>query len=483
MQPPLDSPRPGDLGPDPSTVPSSNRNTASFMKKTTKIITVLSFSILPVVLYSYASGPDPRNTGAPGDQTCARSGCHTGTAVNGGGGSVQLTSSTGSTYTPGQQQTFVITISDSRAKVYGFQMTARLDSNPSKGQAGDFAAGAQQIVVCDNGSTKRSSGCPSSSPVEFIEHSRPFLSNAISVNWTAPSSNVGTVTIYVAANAANGNGSESGDHIYTTSLQLSPAAPATDNKPTIKSGGVVSASAFNPNAGVAAGTWLEIYGSNLATTTRGWQASDFDGNNAPTSLDGVSVTIGGKNAFVDYVSPGQVNIQVLDGIPMGAGVPLVVTTSQGQSDPYIVQTSDIAPALLAPAAFDVNGRQYVVATLPSSDPNSIVYVGNPGLISGVNMRPAKPGDVITLYGIGFGQVSPATGAGVIATQATNLVNPVTVMFGQTPATVLYAGLAPNFVGLYQFNVQVPSVSAGDSPLVLQIGGTTLSQSVFITTGQ
>lgn len=417
------------------------------MRKRTKIIAAGVCATLPVLLYSYASGPDPRHTGAPGDQTCARSGCHTGTAVNGGGGAVQLTSSTRTTYTPGQQQTFVITISDSKARTYGFQMAARLDSNPSNGQAGDFTAGSQQIVICDNGSSKRTTGCPSSAPVQFIEHSRPFTTNTITVAWTAPSSNVGPVTLYVAANAANNNGDDSGDHIYTTKLQLSPAGAITDTKPAIKSGGVVTASAFNPNAAVAAGTWLEIYGSNLATTTRGWQGSDFNGNSAPTSLDGVSVSIGGKSAFIDYVSPGQVNVEVPDGIPIGSGVPLVVTTSQGQSDPYTLQTADVGPALLAPAAFDVNGKQYVVATLPSADPNTIVFVGNTGMINGVNMRPAKPGDIITLYGIGFGPVSPATLAGAIATQATSLTNKVNVLFGETPATLLYAGLAPNFVSI------------------------------------
>src|SRR5690349_9531171 len=216
------------------------------MRKRTKIIAAGVCATLPVLLYSYASGPDPRHTGAPGDQTCARSGCHTGTAVNGGGGAVQLTSSTRTTYTPGQQQTFVITISDSKARTYGFQMAARLDSNPSNGQAGDFTAGSQQIVICDNGSSKRTTGCPSSAPVQFIEHSRPFTTNTITVAWTAPSSNVGPVTLYVAANAANNNGDDSGDHIYTTKLQLSPAGAITDTKPAIKSGGVVTASAFNP---------------------------------------------------------------------------------------------------------------------------------------------------------------------------------------------------------------------------------------------
>jgi uncharacterized protein (TIGR03437 family) len=395
-----------------------------------------------------------------------------------------LISSAGTTYTPGEQQTLTITITDSKAKVYGFQMSARLDSNGTNGQAGSFTPGSQQIVVCDNGSLRGTNGCPSSAPVQFIEHSRPYTTNTISVTWTAPSSNAGSVTIYVAANAGNGNNDDSGDHIYTTKLQLSPAASTSENKPVISAGGVVSASAFNAKAGVAPGTWLEIFGSNLAASTRSWQSSDFNGNNAPASLDGVSVTIGGKNALVDFVSPGQVNVQVPDGIPIGSGVPLVLKNSQGETDTYPLQTSDIAPALLAPASFIVNNKSNVVATFPSTDPNNIVFVGATGAINGVNTRPAKPGDVITLYGIGFGPVSPTTAAGVISSRATNLTNPITILFGQTPATtVSYAGLAPNFVGLYQFNVQVPNVSPGDWPVTVQVGGSTMTQNVFITTAQ
>lgn len=453
------------------------------MKKGSKALIALSAGILPALLYSHASGPDPRNTGAPGDQTCARSGCHTGTALNGGGGSVQLTSSNGTTYSPGQTQTFVITITDSKAKVYGFQMSARPDSNSTNGQAGSFTAGSQQIVICDNGTVKGSGGCPSGSLVQFIEHSRPFTTNVINVTWTAPASDVGTVTIYVAANAANGNNDDSGDHIYTSRLQLTPAVSTGANKPTIASGGVVSASAFNANAGVAPGTWLEVFGSNLAESTRSWQSSDFNGNNAPVSLDGVSVTIGGKSAYIDFISPGQVDIQVPDGIPIGSGVPLVLTNSQGQSDAYSLQTSSLALAVLAPASFVVNGKSNIVATLPSADASNVVYVAAAGAIAGLTTRPAKPGDVITLYGIGFGPVSPTTPAGVIDTKSTSLTNPVTILFGQTQATVLYAGLAPNFVGLYQFNVQVPNVSANDWPITVQVGGTTVTQNVFITTSQ
>jgi uncharacterized protein (TIGR03437 family) len=346
---------------------------------------------VPIMLFAYSTGPDPRLTGAPGDQTCVL--CHTGTALNGGGGSANLISSAGATYSPGQTQTLTLTINDPRARVYGFQITARLVSDLANGQAGDFTAGSQQFIMCANGSVKRETGCPSNAPLQFIEHSVPSSSNTITVSWTAPASNIGPVTIFAAANAANGDSNDTGDHIYTTSLQLS--ASVSSIKPAIRQGGVVSASAFQPG-GISPGTWIEIYGSNLANTTRSWAASDFQGNAAPTSLEGVTVTIGGQKAFVDYISPGQVNVQAPDGIPLGSSVPLILTRGDDQSDPFILQTSASAPALLAPSSFMVDGKQYVAATVASNDPNSIVFAGPTGAIKGVATRPAAAGEVITL---------------------------------------------------------------------------------------
>ena len=37
-------------------------------------------------------------------------------------------------------------------------------------------------------------------------------------DWTPPATAVGNITIYVAGNAANGNGNEQGDHIYTANV-------------------------------------------------------------------------------------------------------------------------------------------------------------------------------------------------------------------------------------------------------------------------
>src|SRR5512133_2154236 len=103
-----------------------------------------------VLLYAYSTGPEPRHTGAPGDDKLACASCHEGTPLNGGGGRVVVNFANGQTYTPGAAQTFTIVITDAAARVYGFQMTARLESNLASGQAGDFTPGAQQTVICED---------------------------------------------------------------------------------------------------------------------------------------------------------------------------------------------------------------------------------------------------------------------------------------------------------------------------------------------
>src|SRR5689334_7382461 len=93
-----------------------------------------------VLLYAYMEGPATRFTGAPGDDPDACTVCHIGTKLNGGGGKVEVNFANGLFYTPGEKQTFTIVITDSAARVYGFEMTARLESDQAYGQAGDFTA-------------------------------------------------------------------------------------------------------------------------------------------------------------------------------------------------------------------------------------------------------------------------------------------------------------------------------------------------------
>jgi uncharacterized protein (TIGR03437 family) len=256
-------------------------------------------------------------------------------------------------------------------------------------------------------------------------------------------------------------------------LDAPPASSASN--PTIKPGGVISAANFGAFSTISPGSWIEIYGSNLSATTRGWSAADFTGPNAPTSLDSVQVTIGGRAAFVDYVSPGQVNALVPSDVPVGPAQ-LVVSGPAGTSDPYIVAVETVQPGLLAPPSFRVGGKQYTAA-LATDFRTFMLPVG---AIPGVPSRPAKPGQTIILYGIGFGSVTPNLNAGTLVSQANSLSNSIEIRFGPTPAKLSYHGLAPGATGLYQFNVVVPNVPDNPAvPLTFSLAGTIPSQTLYI----
>jgi uncharacterized protein (TIGR03437 family) len=260
-----------------------------------------------------------------------------------------------------------------------------------------------------------------------------------------------------------------------------PFSATNDITPVIQPSGIISAGAFGAFPSVAPGTWIEIYGDKLSTTVarnNTWSASDFNGVNAPNTLVGTTVTIGGQPAFIDFVSQGQVNAQVPSNVATGQQQ-VVVTTAGGSSIPYPVVVNPIQPGLLAPPAFKLNGTQYVVALYP----DGVTYVLPPGVTNAVATRRAKPGDTILFYGIGFGPVTPNIPAGQIVEQSNSLASSFKISFGGTPAQVTYFGLTPTFVGLYQFNVVVPNVASSDTvPLTFSVGTTAGTQTLVIPIG-
>jgi uncharacterized protein (TIGR03437 family) len=246
--------------------------------------------------------------------------------------------------------------------------------------------------------------------------------------------------------------------------------------PSINAGGVVSASAFGEFSSISPGSWIEIYGNNLAADTRGWTTADFTGINAPMSLDGTSVTIAGQQAFIDYISPGQVNALVPSTVPTGAQQ-LTVTTGVGTSSSYNITVNATEAGLLSPANFNIGGVQYVTAFIYPDEAFALPTGAMP------NARPAVPGDILTLYGVGFGPVIPAIPAGQLVEASNNLALPFQVSIGGVPATVQYAGLAPSYTGLYQFNITVPNAPAGNQPLTFMLNGVAGSQTLYIAVGQ
>jgi uncharacterized protein (TIGR03437 family) len=254
--------------------------------------------------------------------------------------------------------------------------------------------------------------------------------------------------------------------------KLTPQSTPTVQPPSIS--GIASASAFGDFGVAAPASWIEIYGSNLASVQRSWTGADFNGTLAPTSLSGTSVTVGGLPAYVDFVSGYQVNVQIPSGV--GSGLqPVVVKTAAGTSAAVNIYINAVQPGILATSNFIVNNRQYVDALFA----NSSTYVLPPGTISGLTSQRPQPGQTITLYGVGFGPVIPAVPAGQIAQQSNSLAGQLAVFFNGVPAQIAYAGLAPGFVGLYQINVVVPNLSASDIvPLTFTLNGVAGTQTLY-----
>jgi uncharacterized protein (TIGR03437 family) len=223
--------------------------------------------------------------------------------------------------------------------------------------------------------------------------------------------------------------------------------------------GVTNAGSFQ--SGFAPATWVSIFGTGLASTTYTWQASDFTDGKLPTSLQGVSVTINGDPAYVEYISPTQINVLVPDSTTVGS-VPVQVTASEQVSNSTTAQQQQFSPSF-----FTVGGT-FVAA----------VHANN-ALVS--TSSPAAPGEEIVLYGTGFGPTNPASPTGQLVTAPAALANSVQFTIGGvtlSASSVEFAGLVE--AGLYQFNVTVPaSLKSGNAAVVATIGGVQTQSGVSI----
>jgi len=219
-------------------------------------------------------------------------------------------------------------------------------------------------------------------------------------------------------------------------------------------------------SGFASATWVSIVGANLSQTTRLWQNSDFVNGLLPTSLSGISVTVNGVPAYVEYISPTQVNVLAPDDATVGQ-VQVQVTTAQGVSNSFMGQKQQFAPGF-----FTIAGS-YVAALHADYS-----LVAKPGLIPGLTTTAAAPGETVLIWATGFGPTNPPLSCGQVVTTPAVLADSVTFTIGGVAAPVAYAGLVGS--GLYQFNVTVPNVPNGDAVVVARIGGVQTQTWVLIT---
>jgi len=214
-----------------------------------------------------------------------------------------------------------------------------------------------------------------------------------------------------------------------------------EGAPRLSEGGTVNAA---PNAGalVSPGSLVSVYGLGLGEVIALAESVPL-----PTALAGVSIVINGFSAPLLFVSPGQVNIQV----------------------PWEIVPGNVPVTAL------VNGvpGSTVTATVGPVSPGIFAVVHADGALVSPQ-RPAGADDVLVIYANGLGSVDGEvpTGGRTPLDRLYQTVEPATSTIGGQQAVVLFSGLAPGFVGLYQLNLRVPGgVGAGArTPLVVSVGG-------------
>jgi uncharacterized protein (TIGR03437 family) len=210
----------------------------------------------------------------------------------------------------------------------------------------------------------------------------------------------------------------------------------------------VANAASGDASAVAPGSIASLYGSGLAPSIG--IASTFP---VPAMLGGASVYINGVSLPVPlfYAGPSQINFQV----PFELSGNAAFTVVAGGTP---IASGSMPLRKTAPGIF----------LLPQS---RAAAVNQDGSINSTD-HAAAPGSAIAVYATGLGAVNPpvATGAQASTGSLSAVIAAVTATVGGQPARVLFAGLAPGYVGLYQVNVLLPQLAPGDYPLTVSAGG-------------
>jgi uncharacterized protein (TIGR03437 family) len=293
-----------------------------------------------------------------------------------------------------------------------------------------------------------------------------------SADWVAVSPSSGSLTgtpavsvtpqnLPPGANNATITISASDNSVTPETIAVTVTVTGTPPAPVIT--GVANAGGYETN--IASAAWVSIFGTNLSQFKYTWQSNDFVKGALPTSIQGVSVTINGIAAYVEYISPAQINVLAPDD-PATGSVPVVVTVAGQASNSFMAQKNAFSPAFLT---FDnthiaAEHLNYSLLAPPSLYPNATA---------------AAPGETILLYGVGFGATDPAAPTGQTVAGGEPLTNTVTMTIGGIAVTPSFAGLSAS--GLYQFNVTVPTgLASGDNPVSATIGGFTTQTGAVIT---
>jgi uncharacterized protein (TIGR03437 family) len=227
---------------------------------------------------------------------------------------------------------------------------------------------------------------------------------------------------------------------------LVPSSGTLPTAPTITSGGIVNAASGVP--GIAPAAWITIYGTRLATAAVAAGSADFVNGSLPTKLGGVTVTIDGQPAYLNYVSPTQINLQAPALTSTGTAT-VTVTNSAGSASAGAPLYA-VMPGLFTSSNYVLAVRAADGATLGP-------------------VLPAKPGDILSLFATGLGATTIPVAPGLVFSDSYSTAATPTVTIGEALAHVSYSGLVG--AGLYQINLAVPSgLPDGAQSVVVSLNG-------------
>lgn len=239
-------------------------------------------------------------------------------------------------------------------------------------------------------------------------------------------------------------------------LVLSPSIlSAQTTTPVITPGGILSAAGLGaepPNV-AAPGSLVSIFGRNLANTT-----ATASGAPLPRELNGTAVLVGNVFAPLLFISPTQINAQIPFEILPGSTAPVVVWVSGRASAPEPLRVEAAAPSLFTQ-------EQTGVGT-------AVAFHVDSSLVS--SESPAFPGEELSILVTGLGTTlasptAPALVSGAPGNGQTTLLVPG-VTIGSSFAAVTSSVAAPGGIGQYLIRVVIPIVTAGNQPVVVDIGG-------------
>lgn len=394
-----------------------------------------------IVLFGFASGPDPDVNGRRPGQTCNQLGCHVGNPLNAAGGSVTL-SGLPAEYVPGTTYNLQVVVARTGQRVFGFQLSA---VTAQEQQAGTFA-----------NTTNRTSIVQGPGGIRYIQHNLIATSTnpngTFNLSWTAPSPAVGPIRFNVAGNAANGNGNESGDFIYTAVATVNAGTTVDNTVRAYQISNQGGSSLTSDGSGALDVGYARIVPESGNSTPSGVAIFGFRQNNVLVTEAGVPASplvqaariyaevSGPVNTGLAIANPGGATANVsfsftnAQGVDFGSGTTAIPPGGQiarflneapfnpGQAiQGTFSLTSDVPISVIALRGYTNERGEFLITTLPVVDPAAAPGTGN-----AVLSHYADGGGWITQVllvnptdGVLTGNVSFLTGAGAPATVTAN----------------------------------------------------------------